>query len=354
MSLRMYACYCCSAAVVLLWTGCGGAYRTTRSAPHYTVDYGEALGRISAEAPRRFTFSDHEIISSNVREGLSRFGDAVQNLPYDLRGLRHSLSSSGKAVAVYRYLVDGMWHLATPPPPTGVWIWPDWRDGDSFIHIEAYSNAEFLSNRHVKLRHGMNTVIIEYTAPERRFNWWPELAKLRVADNGRWAGLTRDGRVFVGQLEREDSLENGEAVKLGESPKDLLLLRDGDVLVVETDAECIRTITFSTGGQVDSMRGLILGVGWDDTFLVIRRNEPGLVYVSVSSEGELEAHPMRYLRRERAHSPSPSGRFFLTYRDGWAPGMIHTRIRRTPKADRSQPLPALPRGVRSLDWLSWD
>lgn len=323
----------------------------------------------------RIVVGEEDRLPAHIREDLVALNAALRGLPFSIEQMAINTSPNGKVVLARK---ANCWGEPEPQPPLGVWIWPDWRDAGTSIHIPQFSRARFVSSHHVMLwqhkrsdrgRLQFDARLLDIRSPDRRFNWFMRLergsqARLRVAENGRWAGATRDGKLYVGLLDAddEDSLLHGTEVETEEPVENVLLLHNGSLLVVELESGLLVTRTADGSRRLDSIggydstdtRGCSLG---SDSFIAWSKREGRSFFFTASPDGKLHVHPQT-LAHLRPYSYAPSGKYVIAYKHLLSPGAIKSLVRRTPKADASEPIPPLPKPssrVRGFltGWLSW-
>lgn len=340
-----------------------GYYCTTR--------HGEALFRKVREVPYGISIAHENALPPDVRRSLALLNEAIQSLPVDTARLRFRSSPNGRAVAAY-VAPSGIW----PETPTGVWVWPDWRRPDHVVSFPEFTEVQdFLSNRHLRLYHRNPTyskywvAIVDLSRPTARFSLRRgelQLPTLRLSDTGRWAGLKKDGSLYTGQLEAEDSLWNGQHVPIKDPVEELHLLRDGTVLVVETAEDTIRSFDIATFQELDRMTGQMHTVWCNESFLAWLPAQKLNAYVSVSHDGRLEPEIMPWVPAGEWPSfrPSPSCGFFLTAipadygKSSWQPTRnvrpTPTMRERTVAAKRRTSVSLPLERLGFIGWLAWD
>ena len=341
-------------------------------------------GQLSITAP------EHESLPAQVQQDLAAFALAVAALPLEIEQTFVMFSRYGKMAAAGKVYADDFFD---PEPPTGIWIWPDWQNSATVHHFPEFSRVRFLGNdRYVRVQHRERIVqnaqdymrthkyIIDVTAPTQRYRL-KGLALFRVATTGRWAGVRKDGQLFVGQLEagNEQSIITGRQPVVTPSPvKNLLLLPDATYLLLELESGVLLTLTGDGSVQISStVRRLYDSAHYADDHVVGGNSfygwvgGPGqwqLAFLTVAADGNIvvEEMPGLSLSSGRPASSSPSGKYEVCYKDVFGLGGIESLILRTPKADPAVPIPPLedplidalmeqtPRPVVGSAWIHWD
>lgn len=299
---------------------------------------------------------------------LAAFNASLAVVPEHLRYI--AVSPNGRAF--------GIAHSPTSDEPTGIWIWPNWRESSPTTFPD-FSYFEFLSNSHVYLSYrGPDTPLqsrIAAIGDPETLHSLPGVSRsaLRVLDDGRWASTsTESGQLLVGELDPEN-VDAGadEAVvvpfEFEGSIENLAWGSGGDFIIVEiVDNDGSRTLkvfdtdsfemTDTVDGWMYSSRGQLLGQdhfygGYEDDDVVYR----------LLPTGQLEWQSRAFAQDEDPANWSPSGWFTTNYQRVGV-GIHETKIRRTVLADPDAPLPTWPThevdGNEQLAgrylWLAWE
>ena len=361
----------------------------------YPEHGGEAfINVIREDGQLSIVAAEHDSLPAQVKQDLTELTAAVVALPVQVQETRLVFSAHGKMVAATRFYEKGIFD---PDTPTGIWLWPDWQNSNTVHHLPEFSRVKFLENdRFILVEHrerfprsdGLDGLIshdyiLDVIAPDQRYAW-KGLAILRVANTGRWAGVRKDGQLFVGQLQpgNEESIITDRVPIATPAPvENLILLPNGSYLVAELENGDLLTYTGDGSQQIDSIQGTL------HTSVTVGRVLGGAsFYGSVGSAGNwqfgfftiTDTGQIQFVNLEnnaqwpewsvdstRPGSNSPSGKYELCWRDIPPFGALDTVILRTPKADPADPLLPLieeeiarsPSGnwpVITTDWIHWD
>lgn len=323
--------------------------------------------------PHELRMSNQESLPQDVQSDLNALNGAFELIPGGLEAIRWWSGSPDGTVVVAAKSTG-----RDAEEPTGVWIWPHWREADNVLHYEQFSRAQILSNHHVRLIHwapqsSAHVRIVDLRHPDASFHFSGFATHmLRIADNDRWACLTTDGQLVSGFLCHADGdwMQHVAQIPLDDMPlKELAFLHGGDVLLIELEVEPgrrqVRSYVFPENDDpvhIDTIDGSIWGPR--STFGDVgifgratdRRNSDRMIAFMVDERGDITIKRVSFHAADERPSdrPSPSGKFVTTYSGG---GLLPIRnhIRRTPLADPNEPIP--PRPDASFGggpgWLSW-
>lgn len=258
--------------------------------------------------------------------------------------------------------------------PSGVTVWAEWRNAERTITFDDVSQVAFVSNHHLLISHHPDggpyvSWVVDVRHPETRFHFpHHRLNTLSVTDAGRWAALTRDGRLVTGRLEPagagDGTTMTGTAIPLEGTVRSMLWRHDGRFLLVEQDGPEIHSLKADDWSRVSTIAGGLgpvpghaMSIGID----ACAGDQPGVgaCVFTTSSNGELTV--TRWPHQTEGESfvnLSPLRKFVVTQRRD-AIGFVERRCRRapgTPDTDTVPTWPALPRGIRiqHAGWLLWN
>ncbi len=377
MKSHMITLILCIGASLLLMGGCA-----TWSYPEHG---GEAIvgmpwGR-HGEVPR-IMVAQEESLPKGVRVDLAALNAAISELPYPLTELHVFTSPNGKSVVASKR-TETQYTSDNSVPPSGVWIWPDWRDATRIIEIPDYSNARFVrpSTYWLELTNPQpdaEKLLINMRSPDKRFVWrWQEtqllLWELRMIDDGHWAAIDRKGRVSVGVAKGpvDDWLSRGTQIPTDKVARTVLLARDDPIVVVEFEDDSVETWSADCTRMLDqtpaykSIRQIRLAqlneneafFGWSgrsgDSRMLVNVAEDGAMRFGDCPGWLHEISPMSY---------APSGRYVICSKSVFPPGAVKSSVRRTISDSEARALPPYPKmngpvvrvDAPAIGWLAWD
>jgi len=319
-------------------------------------------------AQRQLVLGDMPEIPAEVQADAVAFSAVYDALVPGSTNLRR-ISPNGRAMAFGTFSGS-----SDEDEPSGVYVWPDWRDAQNVITFEGFSRVKFRSNHHIYLLHwpegqSPQSKFVDIRQPDVSFyfsDYWRHL--VRITDDGRWAGVTIGGTLRVGQLDPDDPETSQQTTIIdlpdGAEVANLMHRRGGDILIVQFKDDTMRSYPATGGAALDTTQGgmshenLVIGdhrfYGWNDA-------TEGVIVFSVDADGAFtwEQWPfMAGMGGEGPVSTSPSGRYVITKRHVMPPGAVDYKIRKTPLADDDDPMPQRPvihpaGRTGSFGWLTW-
>src|SRR5262245_35507180 len=290
-------------------------------------------------------FHKGDEVPPQVRQDLdelnARLGAYMANRPQ--KNLRLSISSDERALAVW--MASSWW--SDEEPPTSVWLWPDWQNAEQVVVFDGFSRLEFVTDTFVELRQNNRAAYCDIHEPQTLFEAQsPRFTDLFLTSDKHWFGL-REGQVLRGRLDSPDSLTRGQELRLSDHISHLGVAYDGAVLVVQTSTQRVRSYKTDTMQMIQELHGGMWGSG-----LPLRGDRPGtfistserIYWIDVLPDGTFQAVPFEYGHRPNAERPagySRCGQWVMTYRDGWAPGLIHTHWRAMPGIKPTTAMPPI-------------
>jgi hypothetical protein len=255
--------------------------------------------------------------------------------------------------------------------PTGVWVWPDWRDANRQFSFPDYTKATWLSDDHLLLEHRIvdevtprNEVVFHFdrrvidvqrpdvilAAPAATGGARPQA----VDHSHRWYAIDANHDLISGELNIANS---DEPIRVIDHAVDTVALLHNATIVAVTKFD--RTVvTYSTNSYsrldfVANAHGMsfVTDVGF------MARRDGESVFVEAKADGKLNAHRLHWaggVGNERPFAISPDGNWTLTWRDTWYGG-LKVRIQPVRGQAESKPkapaIPDFPRG-HLKGWLS--
>jgi len=328
----------------------------------------------------RFVLGDETRQPPAVLEDLHELGDAIVAQGVNLETDWVLASPNGRSVVACK---RRGWRYTGAP--TGVWCWPDWRNAQAFIHVPDHSEGGFLSNHHLRIKHhpvdgvGWSSRVIDWRNPNHRFHFADHKPHMiRVADNGRWACETLDGKVATGWLNPHDPqwLQHAIAVPVEGEVSGLMLRNHGSILVVDLNPEesmpgreCVKTFRLTATHAIEAASITAYlhtddSTLADDSFILVisRPRVDQCMMATADHDGGVTLHKFRMDQNQWIdESPvcqSPSGKYTTTQHTGFFGGIGYVRLRKTPKAGPDDPLPSFPVSHEDIGggefWLAWD
>lgn len=317
---------------------------------------------------RTILLGDTPEVPPEVLADLEAFNTSLAQIPEELRFVATSPNGRGFGIA----------HHPNSPEPTGVWVWPNWRDASPIV-FEDFSFFGFHSNEYVYLQYGepgerLTSRVAKVTEPDIIYTL-PGVSRrhLRVLDDGRWASMaTGTGQLIIGQLEPEQpgaGADDATAVPLEfeGTINNLAWVRSGDYLVVEitiADDHQLKVINTATLALVDASDGqLFFGRPvYLDQSRLYGYHEDERAVLKVLATGQVQWEPCFLDDHDAVAGVSPSGQFVMTY---WQPGFDAPREAKIRASDLAPPdvqLPTWPEHEVAGEeviagryfWLSWE
>lgn len=261
-------------------------------------------------------------LPDDAMAAIVRFRDAVAAAPIEHRALL--TSDDGRRALLFRY--DPFRSADARDPAPGVIVWPDWRESDRTLVFADMAKARFLSSHHMVLSHHPPdgpwiSAIVDLRRPEVRFRLpGYQLNTLRLTDDGRWACIATDGRLFAGRLDPVDPERSvvGALVPIEPSVRNLIWVDGGRLLVVQREGARLDALDASTWAVASSIDGTLGPESGEATALGARailgwQAGVGAVVFDLSPTGMMTAAQWPHqVQGESVVRLSPSGRFVVT------------------------------------------
>ncbi len=311
---------------------------------------------------------DTPAVPPDVAVDLEEFNASLADVPEELTYI--ATSRNGRAF--------GVSHASRQSPePTGVWVWPNWRDATPVV-FEQFSYFGFHSNVHVYLQYEVpgtrgESRVAKITEPDIIYSLPGVIRRhLRILDDGRWVATAMGtGQLITGTLDPQHPNAGADVattvpVEFDGSIENLAWVRGGEFLVVdikngnERDLKVIDAELFdfvdSTNGQMPPSRPSYLD---DERFFAYHDDERKVLRILASGQILWEADALE--DNDSGAAVSPSGQFALTY---WRPDFDTTeaKIRKTHLASPEVSVPTWPQYEVDDEkiiagryfWLTWE
>lgn len=289
---------------------------------------------------------------------------------WDGRGLLHQVPRDTSEI---RIEPDG----ATP---TGVTIWPDWRNCDETLKYPEASRGWWLSRHHVRLAHvspngDVLHVIVDVRAPKRAFDVPRKIAgcawrntNVGVTDAGIIAGATVDCGLWIGKLNEGGGDLAGTLFPLAAPICNVLVLNDRWIIAQTAESPLSRlfVVDATTGVVTAEFAGRLTGLCGQISTAGCRLGERAFSFLRTSGSGICTVSPSGDLSVQSCSSdlapifPSPSGAEMYGLTPGW-PSARYS-VERTPLAIAGTTTTPVPTGAGSggahehiqvAGWLTW-
>lgn len=341
----------------------GGEFRLT------VVDYFPVTPQ-SGEFMLENTVGLPESVLADVIELYSAI-DALP-IPASQRDIRTSSDGRSVCVTIVNPLVG---NELDQEGPTGVWIFPDWRDASTVRFYPNFSRVRLLNGQYAMLiydRPGdINTTIVDVNQLPigEETNYWRVRGMWRdsihVGSNGFWAGINWSNTLHTGQFGADPIAASGQSVPAFSDLNNSFLTRDGLFLVLEPsngDLVSVNTATMAVAGtRVGSftnsrMHMLKRPIG-NAYFTAWDSGTSSRIMLQINASGSIEYYfsPIAYSKAHRHWSPT--GAYAETKEHVMPAGAIELNDIRTTLPGSSQTVPPVCGSRKETDqvgWLYWD
>jgi hypothetical protein len=302
-------------------------------------------------------------IPRQIVRNVAELGHVVSKISKEWKNdwLQFKIAPGGERVLIYASHYDF-------PDPTGVWIWPAWRNTSTYIVFRNFSNASFVSSDHVLLEEWIvdhvttdnevvghwNRLVVDLRGTAKNF-MSPQCRPFAVDKCNNWYAIDANRRIRCGQLDNPVN-ENGR-ILIDMPVTSASILHDSSILAISTANGTVETYSLKDAKLLRRISTTVTDSQIINGGFVSQVNNR-LVCLRINPSGDIVSYEPVWLNdtgNERIFLTSPDGQWALTWSDTWYGGL---KVKLRPLADdvnarpKIPPMPSFPAGFL-LGWLVW-